>query len=171
MLRKAIRSVTQGKRRGLLCVIDELRKEDTLVSNNIAEHIESMVDYDFPHLLFSDGTVEQSISLDKQLNIIQVADLVLPDRDTKFGGIHHNGAASVAMLIVISTFALDYIHSDRSIFKMVDLDEAWTFLQVAQGKALSNKLIRAGRSMNAAVYFVTQNSGDVDDEKMKTISV
>lgn len=46
-------------------------------------------------------------------------------------------------------------------------DEAWTFLQVAQGKALSNKLIRAGRSMNAAVYFVTQNSGDVDDEKMK----
>ena len=50
---------------------------------------------------------------------------------------------------------------------MVDLDEAWTFLQVAQGKALSNKLIRAGRSMNAAVYFVTQNSGDVDDEKMK----
>ena len=84
VLRKAIRSVTQGKRRGLLCVIDELRKEDTPVANNIAEHIESMVDYDFSHLLFSDGTVEQSISLDKQLNIIQVADLVLPDRDTRF---------------------------------------------------------------------------------------
>ncbi len=47
VLRKAIRSVTQGKRRGLLCVIDELRKEDTPVASNIAEHIESMVDYDF----------------------------------------------------------------------------------------------------------------------------
>lgn len=34
---------------------------------------------------------------------------------------------SVAMLIVISTFALDFIHSDRSIFKIVDLDEAWSF--------------------------------------------
>ena len=167
VLRKAIRSVTQGKRRGLLCVIDELRKEDTLVANNIAEHIESMVDYDFSHLLFSDGTVEQSISLDKQLNIIQVADLVLPDRDTRFEEYTTMELLSVAMLIVISTFALDYIHFDRSTFKMVDLDEAWTFLQVAQGKALSNKLIRAGRSMNAAVYFVTQNSGDVDDEKMK----
>ena len=32
------------------------------------------------------------------------------------------------MLIVISTFALDFIHSDRSIFKIVDLDEAWAFL-------------------------------------------
>lgn len=170
VLRKAIRSVTQGKKQGLLCVIDEMRKEDTPVASNIAEHIESMVDYDFSHLLFSDGTVEQSISLDKQLNIIQVADLVLPDRDTKFEEYTTMELLSVAMLIVISTFALDYIHSDRSIFKMVDLDEAWTFLQVAQGKALSNKLIRAGRSMNAAVYFVTQNSGDVDDEKMKTIS-
>ncbi|HBH3653271.1 TPA: ATP-binding protein, partial [Clostridioides difficile] len=111
VLRKAIRSVTQGKRRGLLCVIDELRKEDTLVSNNIAEHIESMVDYDFSHLLFSDGTVEQSISLDKQLNIIQVADLVLPDRDTESSEYTTMELLSVAMLIVISTFALDYIHS------------------------------------------------------------
>ena len=167
VLRKAIRSVTQSKTHGMLRVIDELRKEDTPISNNIAEHIESMVDYDFAHLLFSDGNVGQSISLDKQLNIIQVADLVLPDRDTRFEEYTTMELLSVAMLIVISTFALDFIHSDRSIFKMVDLDEAWTFLQVAQGKALSNKLIRAGRSMNAAVYFVTQNSSDIDDEKMK----
>ena len=41
-------------------------------------------DYDFAHLLFSDGTVENAISLDNQLNIIQVADLVLPDKDTTF---------------------------------------------------------------------------------------
>ncbi|HEE9727298.1 TPA: ATP-binding protein, partial [Enterococcus faecium] len=65
---------------------------------------------------------------------------------------------SVSMLIVISTFALDFIHSNREIFKIVDLDEAWSFLQVAQGKTLSNKLVRAGRAMNAGVYFVTQNS-------------
>ena len=48
------------------------------------------------------------------------------------------------MLIVISTFALDFIHSDRSIFKIGDLDEAWAFLNVAQGETLSNKLVRAG---------------------------
>lgn len=167
ILRRAIRSVTQSKQRGLLRVIDELRKDGSSVAENIADHIESMTDYDFAHLLFSDGDVKQSISLDRQLNIIQVADLVLPDKDTKFEEYTTMELLSVAMLIVISTFALDFIHSDRSIFKMVDLDEAWTFLQVAQGKTLSNKLIRAGRSMNAAVYFVTQNSGDVDDEKMK----
>lgn len=167
VLRKAIRNVTQSTQRGLLLVIDELRKENTTISNNIADHIESFVDYDFAHLLFSDGNVKQSISLEKQLNIIQVADLVLPDADTGFEEYTTMELLSVAMLIVISTFALDFIHSDRSIFKIVDLDEAWSFLQVAQGKTLSMKLVRAGRAMNAGVYFVTQNADDLLDEKMK----
>ena len=167
VLRKAVRSVTQSQSRGLLHVIDELRKEDTPISRNIADHIESFTDYDFAHLLFSDGNVENAISLEKQLNIIQVADLVLPDKDTTFEEYTTIELLSVAMLIVISTFALDFIHSDRSIFKIVDLDEAWAFLNVAQGETLSNKLVRAGRAMNAGVYFVTQSSGDVSKESLK----
>ena len=167
VLRKAVRSVTQSDSRGLLHVIDELRREDTPVSRNIADHIESFTDYDFAHLLFSDGTVENAISLDNQLNIIQVADLVLPDKDTTFEEYTTIELLSVSMLIVISTFALDFIHSDRSIFKIVDLDEAWAFLNVAQGETLSNKLVRAGRAMQAGVYFVTQSSGDVSKESLK----
>ena len=167
VLRKAVRTVSQNQNHGLLQVIEELRKEDTAVSRNIADHIESFTDYDFAHLLFSNGYVEQSISLEKQLNIIQVADLVLPDKETSFEEYTTMELLSVAMLIVISTFALDFIHTDRSIFKIVDLDEAWSFLQVAQGKTLSMKLVRAGRAMNAGVYFVTQNTDDLLDEKLK----
>ena len=167
VLRKAVRSVTQSDKRGLLHVIDELRREDTPVSRNIADHIDSFTDYDFAHLLFSDGTVENAISLDNQLNIIQVADLVLPDKDTTFEEYTTIELLSVSMLIVISTFALDFIHSDRSIFKIVDLDEAWAFLNVAQGETLSNKLVRAGRAMQAGVYFVTQSAYDVSKESLK----
>ena len=167
VLRKAVRSVTQSDSRGLLHVIDELRREDTPISRNIADHIDSFTDYDFAHLLFSDGTVENAISLDNQLNIIQVADLVLPDKDTTFEEYTTIELLSVSMLIVISTFALDFIHSDRSIFKIVDLDEAWAFLNVAQGETLSNKLVRAGRAMQAGVYFVTQSSYDVSKESLK----
>ena len=167
VLRKAVRSVTQSDSRGLLHVIDELRREDTPVSRNIADHIDSFTDYDFAHLLFSDGTVENAISLDNQLNIIQVADLVLPDKDTTFEEYTTIELLSVSMLIVISTFALDFIHSDRSIFKIVDLDEAWAFLNVTQGETLSNKLVRAGRAMQAGVYFVTQSAYDVSKESLK----
>ena len=167
VLRKAVRSVTQSDSRGLLHVIDELRREDTPISRNIADHIDSFTDYDFAHLLFSDGTVENAISLDNQLNIIQVADLVLPDKDTTFEEYTTIELLSVSMLIVISTFALDFIHSDRSIFKIVDLDEAWAFLNVAQGETLSNKLVRDGRAMQAGVYFVTQSAYDVSKESLK----
>ncbi len=167
VLRKAIRAVTNSEVRGLLKVIEELRVEGSATAISIAEHIESFTDYDFAHLLFSDGEVKQSISLEKQLNIIQVADLVLPDKETDFEEYTTMELLSVAMLIVISTFALDFIHTDRSVFKIVDLDEAWSFLQVAQGKTLSMKLVRAGRAMNAGVYFVTQNTDDLLDEKLK----
>lgn len=167
VLRKAIRAVTNSEERGLLKVIEELRVEGSTTAISIAEHIESFTDYDFAHLLFSDGEVKQSISLEEQLNIIQVADLVLPDKETDFEEYTTMELLSVAMLIVISTFALDFIHTDRSVFKIVDLDEAWSFLQVAQGKTLSMKLVRAGRAMNAGVYFVTQNTDDLLDEKLK----
>ena len=167
VLRKAIRAVGQQEERGLLLVIQELRSDPNPLAATIADHIESFTDYDFAHLLFSDGTVQNSISLEKQLNIIQVADLVLPDAETSFEEYTTMELLSVAMMIIISTFALDFIHSDRSIFKIVDLDEAWAFLQIAQGKTLSNKLVRAGRAMNAGVYFVTQNSSDLTDEKLK----
>ena len=167
VLISAISKVSESEPRGLLNVITELRKENTPISNHIANHIDSFTNYDFAHLLFSDGTAKNTISLDNQLNIIQVADLVLPDKDTTFDEYTTIELLSVAMLIVISTFALDFIHSDRSIFKIVDLDEAWAFLNVAQGETLSNKLVRAGRAMNAGVYFVTQSSGDVSKESLK----
>ncbi len=167
VLIRAIKNVKDSEHRGLLNVIKELRKEETVIANNIADHIESFVDYDFAQLLFSDGSVENAISLDNQLNIIQVADLVLPDKDTSFEEYTTIELLSVAMLIVISTFALDFIHSDRSIFKIVDLDEAWAFLNVAQGETLSNKLVRAGRAMQSGVYFVTQSAYDVSKESLK----
>ena len=167
VLISAISKVSESEHRGLLNVITQLRKENTPIANHIANHIDSFTNYDFAHLLFSDGTAENTISLDNQLNIIQVADLVLPDKDTTFDEYTTIELLSVAMLIVISTFALDFIHSDRSIFKIVDLDEAWAFLNVAQGETLSNKLVRAGRAMNAGVYFVTQSSGDVSKESLK----
>ena len=125
MLISAISKVSESEHRGLLNVITELRKENTPIANHIANHIDSFTNYDFAHLLFSDGTAKNTISLDNQLNIIQVADLVLPDKDTTFDEYTTIELLSVAMLIVISTFALDFIHSDRSIFKIVDLDEAW----------------------------------------------
>src|SRR5690625_6225855 len=74
VLRRAIRAVSQQVERGLLLVIQELRRDPNPLAGPIADHIESFTDYDFDNLLFSDGTVKNSISFEKQLNIIKVVD-------------------------------------------------------------------------------------------------
>ena len=68
---------------------------------------------------------------------------------------------------MISTFSLRFINQYKGVFKSVTLDEAWAWLQVAQGKALAQRLIREGRHMNAGIDFGTQNCDDLLDEKMK----
>ena len=72
--------------------------------------------------------MENAISLDNQLNIIQVADLVLPDKDTTFEEYTTIELLSVSMLIVISTFALDFIHSAVA-GKVDDIDFMGDFWQ------------------------------------------
>lgn len=94
--------------RGLLRVIDALRDDGSETALAIADHIESFTDYDFAHLLFSNGKVQQTISLEKQLNIIQVADLVLPDKDTAPADYTTIEMLSISMLIVISTFGAGF---------------------------------------------------------------
>ena len=167
VLRRAVRVVAGYEKRGLLLVVDELRKEKNPIADGIAEHIASFTDYSFAQLLFSDGNVKNCISIDNQINIVQIADLVLPDCNASLEEYTVTEMLSVAMLIVISTFALEFIHGDRSVFKIVNLDEAWAFLRVQQGIVLSNKLVRAGRAMNAGVYFITQSAGDLLDEKTR----
>lgn len=167
VLRKAVRMVAEGDTKGLLLVIDKLREMGTAVAEGIADHIESFTDCDFAQLLFSDGNINKTIDMESQMNIIQVQDLLLPESGVEPNDYTNIERLSVAVMIIISTFALDFIHSERKIFKIVDLDEAWSFLQVAQGKVLSNRLVRAGRSMQAGVYFVTQNSDDLLNEKIK----
>lgn len=167
VLMKAIHTVTESSQRGMLRIIEELRKEGTPVAVSIANHIESFTNYDFAVLLFSDGNVKEHISLDKQLNIIQVQDLLLPDKEKSLHEYTPMEMLSVAIMLDISSFCLDFIKWDRGVYKIVDLDEAWTFLNVPQGKELSNKLVREGRSRKAAIYFVTQSANDLPDTELK----
>ena len=155
LLRDAVKAVTKRSDSGLLYVIDELNAMKDEEAHLLASHIAAFTDYDFAGLLFSDGKVTRKISADKALNILQVQDLMLPDSEKNVEEYTSIEYLSIAVMITIGTFALDFIYSDRKIYKIVALDEAWSLLQVAQGAALSNKLVRAGRSMQSGVFFIT----------------
>lgn len=168
ILREHVKKVAiSGEPKGMLHVIEELRNTNTEISNALASHIESFTDLSVAGLLFGDGNAQKTLQVDHLLNVVQIQNLVLPDSETPIEKYTTSEILSIAILIALSTFSLQFIHQDRSIFKLVVLDEAWSWMQVNEGKTLANKLIRAGRSMNAAIDFSTQNCNDMNDEKMK----
>lgn len=168
ILREHVKKVSlfEGDR-GMLLVIRELRKTNTEISNSIASHIESFTDLSIASLMFGDGTVNNALKADGLLNVVLVQDLILPDAETPIDKYTTAEILSIAILLILSTFSLDFIKQNRSIFKLILLDESWSWLQVSEGKTLSNKLVRAGRQMNAGIDFGTQNCDDLIDEKMK----
>ena len=153
--------------KGLLCVIDELRKTNTKVSNMIATHIESFKSLSISVLLFGDGTQTGVLDANKALNVVMVQELMLPENGKPFEQYSISELLSVIILMVVSMYSLRFIRQDRSVFKMIVLDEAWSWLQVSEGKELGQRLVREGRAMNASIAFCTQNCDDLLDEKMK----
>ncbi len=157
----------RDKNRGMLCIIEELKKTDTQTSRELAAHIESFIDLPIACLIFGDGSQNCYLDMGKSLNVILVQDLMLPESGTPVEQYSVTELLSVNILMMIAMFSLQFINQDREMFKLVVLDEAWSWLQVSEGKQISMRLVRAGRSMNAGISFVTQNCDDLSDEKMK----
>lgn len=167
LLHAAVHVVAEREKRGLLLVVEELKKGDE-ISQKIAKHIEGFANYSFAKLLFSDGNVDQvDLRFDKALNILQVADLSLPDMEKSPDEYSSAEKLSVAAMLVIGNFGLKFVTSDRTTFKVFAIDEAWAMLSTGQGKSLQNKCVRMGRSMNSAMYFMTQGVDDVGGKAMK----
>lgn len=159
---EAVDRVGKMEKRGLLLVVQELYDAGNPVAKKLARHIEGFVGYSFAQLLFSDGSVGQSISCDGDINIVQIENLILPNKETAPDDYTSTERLSIAAMMAISTFALDFIKTDKEVFKSVVIDEAWSLLGVVQGRALVGKLVRAGRSMNAGVDILTQNTDDIE---------
>jgi hypothetical protein len=113
-------------------------------------------------LLFGDGT-QEAIDLSKQLTILQVEDLQLPEESqTDFGRM------SIALLMAISDFSRRFSNQSSSNFKMVLFDEAWRLAKVREGRAILEELVRTGRSKNSAIYLISQNAKDMLGEEIRS---
>ncbi|MGL9921161.1 hypothetical protein IGJ52_000658 [Enterococcus sp. DIV1758] len=166
-LQSAVEAVSQREKKGLLFVIDELHAQKDPVSESLAKHINSFKKLSIAGLLFGNGEKQRALDMSSPLNIALVQDLTLPEKETKMEDYNPSEILSVAIMMILATYSLDFIKLNRSVFKSLGLDESWAWLNVAQGKILGNKLVRAGRSMNAGIDFSTQNTDDLGDEKMK----
>lgn len=118
-------------------------------------------------LLFGTGE-EKGLDFKKRINIIQIQNLNMPKPDKLKEEYTQEELLSTVLMIPIASFARKFLHQDRSVFKVVEFDEAWALESTSAGRQMMSALIREGRALNAGCFFISQGVGDLKDDAIKT---
>ncbi|MBA3866264.1 MAG: ATP-binding protein [Solirubrobacterales bacterium] len=159
---RAVRDAVRAGERSLLRVVERLARSEAEASRDAAEALDVLSDFGLARLGFSAGG-EEEIELPSSVLTIRTPGLSLPDPGASRETYTRVERISVATLSLVAALALRLVSTNRHRKKIVLLDEAWFLLASTQGRLLLNRLVRLGRSMNAAVLLATQRLADLGD--------
>ncbi|MBN8194188.1 ATP-binding protein [Bacillus sp. NTK074B] len=161
---KGVRHVIQQENMpGLLKVVRYLQQSDDLDVRNVGDLLYEIGTNGIAKLMFSEGNVE-GISLNEQVNILQIQNLNLPDEGEKAAT--RDEHIAVALMQPLAKFATKFARDD-SVVKLTIFEEAWMLMNTGAGDRLINELLRTGRSLRSAVYIVTQSTYEYNKPQIK----
>jgi hypothetical protein len=137
----------------------------------IGKDLEIYRNLGFGHLIIGDGIDRGTIATDKAVTIIEVQNLMMPPENKSEAEYNESELLSVAIMYTINAYAIKFVKASNRVFTTVVIDEAWSLLQTNVGKQLAKRLERTGRALKAALYFITQNPSDIDDEMKEHIGM
>lgn len=141
---------------------DELSKPARMVGRKI-KLLRNMA---MAGLLFGTGK-EKGLSFNNRLNILQIQNLDMPDPETKKDDYTMEERLSTVLMLPMASFARSFMHSDRSVPKVVLFDEAWALSSNKPGIKMMNSLIREGRALYAGCFFIGHSVKDMKIEGIK----
>lgn len=159
---RAVRDAVRAGEGSLLRVVERLRGADGEAARDAADALDVLSDFGLARLGFSTGEAEE-IELPASVLTIRTPGLSLPDPGASRETYSRAERISVATLSLVAALVLRLVSTNRHRPKIVLLDEAWFLLASTQGRLLLNRLVRLGRSMNAAVLLATQQLADLGD--------
>jgi hypothetical protein len=146
-------------------MVEELHKDE--LGRDLAEYLMRIARLPLGKLVFGQGDGVRVP--DTGIILLQLEGLELPQEKQRANGLRQE--ASVAVMSMTAILAEQFVLRGTGGFRVAALDEAWIWLRTDQGKALANRLERAGRSANAGIWFATQNPSDIDAEILNNVSV
>jgi DNA helicase HerA-like ATPase len=167
-LMRAVDEVSREPRPAMVKVVDRLEQfgRESLTTAALAHYLRAVSALAYANLIFGRGG-EQGLRLDKRMNVLQLQSIVMPPPGKAREEFSLEELLSVALMHAITAFATRFTRTERDVFKIVLMDEAWALLSSNQGRALVSHLLRTGRAMNNAVYLISQNVADLLDERIK----
>ncbi|MBT2729613.1 ATP-binding protein [Bacillus sp. ISL-75] len=161
---KGVRYIMQqDKKPGLLKVVRYLQDSDDQDVQNVGDLLYEIGTNGVAKLMFSEGDVE-GISLNEQVNILQIQNLNLPDEGEKAAT--RDEHIAVALMQPLAKFATKFARDD-SVVKLTIFEEAWMLMNTGAGDRLINELLRTGRSLRSAVYIITQSTYEYNKPQIK----
>jgi hypothetical protein len=158
---RAVRDTVRAGHPSCVAVIDRLRALDGEAGPQVADALEVIADVGLARLGFGDPASDL-VGIEAGVTTIRAPGLVLPEPGVARETYTRAERISVATLSLVAALALRLVSTDRSRHKVVILDEAWFLLASAQGRAVTDRLVRLARAYNATVLLVTQRLDDVD---------
>ncbi|RZT15573.1 ATP-binding protein [Fictibacillus sp. BK138] len=161
---KGVRHIMQQEKKpGLLKVVRYLQTSSDQDVKNVGDLLYEIGTNGVAKLMFSEGDVE-GISLNEQVNILQIQNLNLPDEGEKAAT--RDEHIAVALMQPLAKFATKFARDD-SVVKMTIFEEAWMLMNTNAGDRLINELLRTGRSLRSAVYIITQSTYEYNKPQIK----
>lgn len=166
-LLNAIEKVGTEPNPSLTKVVDNLLANTSSAgSRNLGAVLRTLRDLPFARLCFS-ATTGQPLRPEDGLTIITLLGLDLPTANTKPEDYSYENRLAVSVMYLLTRYARKLMLSlDKSHPKAICIDEAWAVASTPQGAKLIPEVARMGRSHNTALLLVSQNAGDLMDEKI-----
>lgn len=156
----------QQKDRSMLACIQALKRNPDQAAKDFADMLETIATLPYAKLMFYDGK-PRSISLERRMTVLQIANLDLPDIGTASEDMDASQILSIAFMFSITSFATRFCEDNKEEFTVVVMDEFWALSGTKEGRRLVTRLIRTGRYFYAAVFIISQNAEDLLDERIK----
>jgi hypothetical protein len=136
------------------------------VAQKLARLIRVEKEVGMGQLIYGQGD-EKTINLDNRLNIIQIQNLKMPEKDTQKEDYTSEEVMSSVIIMILSQFAKKFALKNKDkmekIFQVILFDESWMLGKTKQGQNMYNFLVRMGRSMFTAPIFNGHSVTDISD--------
>lgn len=168
---KAVKEVVERRQKGELVgfkqVLELLRHHEKEEVQEIGEFLFEKVDGSLLELAFSDGKTK-GLSFDEHATVLEVANLELPQSNTKFEDISEDEHHSMILMHALGAFCQRFGSLNDEEATIEFIDEAWVLMKSNIGRRLVMTMKRVGRSQNNKLVIISQSVNDTKFEEDTT---
>ncbi|MGY0186378.1 ATP-binding protein [Lactococcus petauri] len=168
---KAVKEIVERRQNGELVgfkhVLELLRNHEKEEVQEIGEFLFEKVDGSLLELAFSDGKTK-GLSFDEHATVLEVANLELPQSNTKFEDISEDEHHSMILMNALGAFCQRFGSMNDEEATIEFIDEAWVLMKSNIGRRLVMTMKRVGRSQNNKLVIISQSVNDTKFEEDTT---